>query len=300
MKAIKIEHAELGPTASKDCMHPNVAKTKSLQLPQYEKYKDEPPGEGRGVVYAVVNKIDGMTYVGKHIHGKTGKSVSSTRWKIHQSKHGFGCRRFYNALQKHGPEGFEWFIIEHVPEELVAEYESFHISEYGLDTLNPRGYNLVDQSTSGLCSEETCKRISEAAKARFTDPKERKKHSDRATRVQNTDEHRANMSSIKMQGREALVQKRLLECEDEKQKAKVVKYFNKLDAMNKYHAEAKTAGIKRVPRGSPEHMARIRAKNIEKRNKQLAEADPMERTVLESHFARLDERSATRKKTWRK
>jgi group I intron endonuclease len=279
-------------------MHPNVQKVSELQLPQYEKYRDEPPGEGRGIVYVAVNIIDGMMYVGKHIHGLTGKSVASTRWKIHQSKHGKGCRRLYNAIQCHGAENFRWFVIEHLPEDLVTEYESYHISEFGLNTLSPMGYNLLDHDSSGMCSDETRALISEKATERFTDER-RKEYSVAATERQNDPSFRAKMSNIKMKGREERFQSLLAGCTSATEEAQVRRQFSRLDQMQARHKKDKDTGVERVRRGSEQHVAKIRAARIEKRQKQLDEADPEERIRLEVKFSRLDARNANRKKTWR-
>ena len=265
------------------------AKLQRVAVSSLQKYADEPPGEGRGVIYAAVNTVNGMMYVGKHIHGATGKSVSSTRWKSHATDP--GCRRFYNALHSYGLGAFEWHIIENVPEDLVLEYEQYWISSQGLDTLSPRGYNLVAAAASGGASEETRRAMSRASTKRYEDPEERDKARVRAIVSQNKPETREKISNAKLRKRQSWYDN----CDTEEDAAKLQKKIKYLDKLNEQHRLNKDEGRPKLPIGSVEKRDRRQELALSKRNERLAACvDDRSKEKLLAHFAKLDRNNAYR------
>ena len=256
-------------------------------------YRDAPPGEGMSVVYAAINIHNGMMYVGKHDHGRNGRSVASTRWKVHFVDP--GCRRFYNALKHYGAERFLWFVIDRTPTSDIGEYEAFWIES--LKTLSPSGYNLVVHSKKNMFSEETRKRISDAAKLRFQEPGMREAVSIRQVRIQNTPEHREKMRQVKL---EQGAQKRALElsaCTTNEQREAVEKKHTRSVKEATYHKYRKDSGIARVRTGSAEHHALRRVAIEAKRVDALAQCiTDGERNALKKKHAALDHRAATRKR----
>jgi hypothetical protein len=70
------------------------------------------------------------------------------------------------GIAKHGEHNFDWYVVEHVDESVVCERESFYIA--ALDTLAPRGYNLLSNDDRTGPSEETRQRMVSAAKLRVS------------------------------------------------------------------------------------------------------------------------------------
>jgi hypothetical protein len=256
-------------------------------------YRDSPSGKGMSVVYAAVNIVNGMTYVGKHDHGKAGRSVASTRWRVHFVDS--GCRRFHNALKCYGAQSFLWFVIDRAMESVVEEYEAFWIEH--LKTLSPSGYNLVVHSKKNQFSPETRKRISDAAKRRFQDPGIRAETSDRQLRIQNAPQHREKMSKAKLaQG----AQKRAIElaaCMTREQREKVERKHARSIKECAYHKHRKDNGIARVRAGSAEHHSLRRVAIEAKRVAALEQCSTThERDALKQKHAALDRRAASRKR----
>lgn len=127
-----------------------------------QRFADEPPGIGMAVVYICACLITGRMYVGKHVHGKTGRSAKADRWKKHPTD--TRCVRLHREIAKYGHESFRYAILEHVHESLVNERERFFISSEGLDTLAPRGLNLLSHDPSNPVSDEARARMSASAK----------------------------------------------------------------------------------------------------------------------------------------
>jgi hypothetical protein len=106
-----------------------------------------------GVIYAGICIPSGKVYVGKHAHGKRGKSVGYSRWKRHENGSG-GNAPIHRAIVRHGADSIEWHVIDLVAEEHLSERERFWISIDGLDTLSPNGYNLHPGGEGGALTEE--------------------------------------------------------------------------------------------------------------------------------------------------
>jgi len=275
--------------------HPNVAHVRSLQSDYLAQFVHSPPGEGLGVVYAAVNRVNGMMYVGKHEHGMSGLSVAASRWKAHFKDP--GCRRFHNALIYYGAENFAWFVIDKDQESDIEELEAHWISEAGLNTLSPAGYNLVVHSRKNACSLETRELISNAAKRRFADPEVRSEVSKRATKIQNTTEHRKKMSEVKLKQHQVRWDAELASCNTAEEHVEVTKRQERSMKAAAWHKHCKDNGIARVRRGSAEHHALRRVAIETKRAAALQQCTTdKERTLLQKKHAALDHRAATRKR----
>mgnify|MGYP002844552558 CR=1 FL=1 len=136
------------------------------------------------VVYVGVCKATGEMYVGKHIHGLTGRSVRRVRWMAHRRCK--RCLRLWRTINKYGYDSFCWYVLERVPEDVVNAREAFYISSSGLNTLSPHGLNLLaHDGRDTRVSEETRARISAAAKVAQNRPEVRAANSKRATEQAN-------------------------------------------------------------------------------------------------------------------
>ena len=110
-------------------------------------------------IYAFRNKESGKVYVGQS------KKVL-TRKKQHERGDTNNSRRFHNAMNKHGADGFEFTILEYCDVELLDEREGYWINQ--LNSLYPNGYNLT--SGGGAFQkhhEETKKKFSDNQKKRY-------------------------------------------------------------------------------------------------------------------------------------
>lgn len=148
-----------------------------------QRFADEPPGPGMAVVYIGVCQISGRMYVGKHVHGRTGRSVRADRWNKHPTNR--GCVRLHREIGKYGHESFEYAILEHVHEDIVSERERFFISADGFDTLAPRGLNLLSHDPSKPMSDEARARLSASAKIAQNRPEVKQANSKRMRDLHN-------------------------------------------------------------------------------------------------------------------
>jgi group I intron endonuclease len=85
-------------------------------------------------IYAFRNKENGRVYVGQS------KRVL-TRKKQHERGDTNNSRRFHNAMNKHGADGFDFTVLEYCEIELLDKNESYWIEK--LNSLYPNGYNLT-------------------------------------------------------------------------------------------------------------------------------------------------------------
>lgn len=170
---------------------------------------DNPPGEGMAVIYAEVFPSNKM-YVGMHCHGKQGKSYSQTRMFNHNNSP--ACK---NAYMKYGTDNVRVFIIDHCragkrddilpsPDDSNG-LEQFYISDKGLDTLSPNGYNIQIGGCGGPMHPDTIAKM----KIIQNDPviKEKKSKSLKAA-----------MSTVEYRGKRANNSKKMWENENYRQK----------------------------------------------------------------------------------
>lgn len=85
-------------------------------------------------VYAFRNKLNGKVYVGQS------KNVTTRRVQ-HERGDTSNSRRFHNAMQKYGSEGFDWVVLEYCDIDQLNEREAYWVQQ--LDSLHPNGYNLT-------------------------------------------------------------------------------------------------------------------------------------------------------------
>jgi group I intron endonuclease len=85
-------------------------------------------------VYAFRNKLNGKVYVGQS------KNVITRRVQ-HERGDTSNSRRFHNAMQKYGAQGFDWVVLEYCNTDQLNEREAYWVQQ--LDSLHPNGYNLT-------------------------------------------------------------------------------------------------------------------------------------------------------------
>jgi len=110
-----------------------------------------------GFIYKIVNKINGMIYIGQTI-----KSVEE-RWRNHKQS-ASNCHYLKNAFKKYGIDHFDFKIICICFDEELDKFEIQYIKS--LNTLVPNGYNIRAGGNGGLHNEETKKKISNTLKNR--------------------------------------------------------------------------------------------------------------------------------------
>jgi hypothetical protein len=140
----------------------NVERIRALAPREIQKYIDEPPGEGKSVVYAFACVVDGKAYVGKHGHGRLRQSVRSSRLKSFFNPSASQTTHKANAVRKHGRDAFEPFVLWHGDECDENAMECFWISPAGLHTRpgdGGWGYNDQKGGDGGVHSEATIQRI---------------------------------------------------------------------------------------------------------------------------------------------
>ena len=147
-------------------------KLKKLIDPELQKYIDEPPGVGMGVIYAQISPSTKM-YVGQHCHQGSGNSMRKNR--LDKSKQP-DCIAIHRAFCKYGPENIRTFIIARCPEgkkdvDIPGDsnaLEKFFIGPEGLDTLAPNGYNLAEGGKNGKAHPLSKARMSVAQIERWS------------------------------------------------------------------------------------------------------------------------------------
>lgn len=154
---------------------PNRRRVHELARQQnVQEYSSKPPGVGMAVVYVGVCIQSDKLYVGKFAHYKKNKSVSQTRWRLHNQGKG-GAKLVERAVVKYGSDAFEWFVIDHVKKDDVNEREVFWIERLG--SLRNRqsptdgGYNLHPGGTGGVFTEEHAQNIKKALNSQIVKQK---------------------------------------------------------------------------------------------------------------------------------
>jgi group I intron endonuclease len=112
---------------------------------------------GMGYIYKVVNKLNGMMYIGQT------KNDLYERWRGHK-KITSNCLYLKNALQKYGVENFSFKLICICFDEDLDFYEVEYIQKH--NTIVPNGYNIRDGGNSGKHNEITKLKISNSLKNR--------------------------------------------------------------------------------------------------------------------------------------
>ena len=111
-----------------------------------------------GIIYLIINEINGKCYIGKTIDFKRRmrdhRSAKSKTSLLHKSIRKYGWKNF-TVIKLH----------EDVPMDDIEWLEKHCILIW--NTMNPEGYNLRFGGNRGLPSEETKKRISKSVKEAF-------------------------------------------------------------------------------------------------------------------------------------
>jgi group I intron endonuclease len=110
-----------------------------------------------GYIYKIVNKSNGMIYIGQTIQSL------EERWKQH-CKSKSNCRYLKSAFKKYGIEQFEFKLICICFDEELDKFETQYIKTF--NSMVPNGYNLRNGGNSGRHHEETKNKISETLKGR--------------------------------------------------------------------------------------------------------------------------------------
>lgn len=118
-------------------------------------------------IYSIRNKTSGMRYVGQS------RDILD-RWKRHRKGKDKNTL-ITNAIQKHGPEAFDWEIIVLCKPEELDDLESFFISTYGYGCQKPGGYNLCSGGQRVEFTEEVRDRHRKATQKLACDPNWREK-----------------------------------------------------------------------------------------------------------------------------
>jgi len=110
-----------------------------------------------GIIYAVKNKLNGKYYIGmtnRTLEKRKTEHLLEAKWKRFDVA-------FYNAINKHGKDVFDWFILdEHSDKDILNAMEEFYIFKY--DSYR-KGYNSTtggEGTPSVIYSKETCKKRS--------------------------------------------------------------------------------------------------------------------------------------------
>lgn len=149
----------------------SVARIRSMAPTELQRYAEDAPGEGWGVIYVGLNVFNGKPYVGLHGHGQLGKSAYRGRWRDHLIAKDHG--KFKNGMKKWGYGAFEWMILSRVPMSLLNAAEIDTIAQ--LDSMK-NGYNTEKGGASVAKSEKGLA----ALRAANLDPAKIMKHRDSA------------------------------------------------------------------------------------------------------------------------
>ena len=111
-----------------------------------------------GYIYKIVNKTNGMTYVGQTVQ------ILEERWRQHLTNTS-NCRYLKSAFKKYGIEQFDFKMICVCFDEDLNKIEIQYMEK--LQSIVPTGYNLREGGNSGRHNEETKKQISNTLKEAY-------------------------------------------------------------------------------------------------------------------------------------
>lgn len=130
-----------------------------------------------GFIYKITNLITKKCYIGETIQ------TPEKRWKDHKNaiKRDGGCAALKDAINKYGIDAFKFEVLIICFDEDRLIYEKEYIQKYNSQV--PNGYNILSGGQEGALglkhSDETKRKIGEAAKKRFENIDERKRSSER-------------------------------------------------------------------------------------------------------------------------
>ena len=123
------------------------------------------------LIYSIRNKINGKQLIGQTVNS------SIQRWGEHRrrARNGKHCNPYFQrAWDKHEEENFEFLVVDSTAENMgqLNALEIFYIAT------TPDLYNITAGGSNSRPSPAACQKMSEAAKRRYSDPKERRKISE--------------------------------------------------------------------------------------------------------------------------
>ena len=137
--------------------------------PELQKYVDEPPPVGFGIVYAIVKRSGNQkAYIGKTEMQQQG--VRTRFWGHQFGTYGRAKSAIHMAIQKNGIDAFRLLVLALVPSSELSETEKRLIMKFG--TLSPGGYNLRAGGEGGLMSDKARQKMRDSWK----DPVIRARH----------------------------------------------------------------------------------------------------------------------------
>jgi hypothetical protein len=116
-----------------------------------------------GIIYLVVNKINGKKYIGQT------QTPLEARIQRHYNRSKYQNTIFYQAIRKYGKSAFEWKIIDNANSADELDKKEIHwIIQHKtfVDWENSCGYNMTLGGDSNVLSEEARQKISDYAKSR--------------------------------------------------------------------------------------------------------------------------------------
>jgi len=204
-------------------------------------------------VYITTNVLNEKKYVGSHCTEN-----------INDGYLGSG-RTFKKAIKKYGKENFKREILKECETiEEARNLEGRYIKKY--KTLIPNGYNFHPNggpTNGGFHSEETKRKMSEAAKKRWKDKEERKKQSERlrSLGLKHSDETKQKIGDIH-RGKESPM-KGKNHCEETKEKIRQKLLGTKLPEEVK----------KKISKNSKRHKPWLGKKLSEEHRKNIGESN---------------------------
>lgn len=115
----------------------------------------------KGIIYLIVNNINGKTYVGQTINSFRDR-YSAGRWfDLTENE----CLQ--NSVKKHGKENFQIFIIEHGKNQKeLNQLESEYIQK--LDTISPNGFNFESGGNAKTLHPRTKTLLSKIRRGKYS------------------------------------------------------------------------------------------------------------------------------------
>lgn len=135
--------------------------------------------KGKSGIYCIRNIVNQKVYVGKAkcIHKRIKNHITNLNRKIRKSEND----HIINAWHKYGSSNFDYYVLEFVDLDLIAERELYWITKMNSLDRN-KGYNLrLDSSTGLIVSEETRQKLSEHMTKRNSSEESRMKMSKQST-----------------------------------------------------------------------------------------------------------------------
>lgn len=118
-----------------------VLRRKNIEIVESEqKWMHTPLEKGRACIYAGVCVITRKIYVGQHLYDRGKRNRSCWDRRIVRKRYETKCTAIYNAVNAHGEDAFEWFILCECEESLADTCEITFIR--WCDCISPKGYNI--------------------------------------------------------------------------------------------------------------------------------------------------------------